>query len=113
MAVLTIRAHTRFAVCRRARIEHAGGAADDAVLIELSLEGCRLGNIAGRSFAPGERVRVEVAGAPPFTGTARWQGGATLGLKLERAFHVAELDRLIRLCRGELDGKAAGSRAAR
>lgn len=104
MSVLVIRANKRFAVCREARLGHAEGAKDDGLLIELSLDGCRIGNVESRDFTAGEIVKVEVDGAEPFAGEVRWQGNRAIGLKLACPFHVPELDRLIRLCRGELDG---------
>jgi len=106
MSVLVIRANKRFAVCRKARLGHAEGAEDDGLLIELSLDGCRIGNVESKDFTTGEMVKVEVDGADPFAGEVRWQGDRAIGLKFTCPFHVPELDRLIRLCRGEDIGDA-------
>lgn len=101
--VLIIRAHKRFGVCRKAHIERENGDMIEALLIELSLEGCRVGNLAGAEFADGERLTITVPGAEAFAGQVRWQGRGAVGLRLETAFHIAELDHLIRYCRGEFD----------
>ena len=102
MTVLIIRAHKRFAVCRKARL---GGSADavHGLLVELSLDGCRLGNVDVSAFTEQDVVIIHVEGAEPFRATVRWRGERTLGLRLVRPFHVAELDHLIRTCRGEFD----------
>lgn len=106
MSVLMIRANKRFAVCRKASLARAEGAEAKCMLIEVSLDGCRVGNIDGRTFRAGEQVRIDVPGAQPFSGEVRWQGDSAIGLKLSCPFHIPELDHLIRLCRGELDSPA-------
>lgn len=109
--VLVIRAHKRFGVCRKARVLREGGDEIEALLIEVSLEGCRLGNLAGIAIEFGEKLTVQLDGADSFTGTLRWNGKGAVGLKLCRAFHTAELDRIIRLCRGEFDVAEPDARA--
>lgn len=109
--VLVIRAHKRFGVCRKARVLREGGDDIEALLIELSLEGCRLGNMAGTDVELGDTLTVRIDGTDSFDGTVRWNGTGAIGLKLARPFHTAELDRLIRLCRGELDQAGPNARA--
>ncbi len=101
MPVLVIRANKRFAVCRKAGLTRSSGEHSKCLLIEVSLDGCRIGNVDARAFAPGETVNIKIDGAEPFSGEVRWQGQGAIGLKLANPFHVPELDRLIRLCRGE------------
>lgn len=103
MTVLTIRANKRFAVCRKAVLGGPVGKAQDALLIEVSLDGCRIGNCDPAEFAPGDTIRVTIEGIDPFEGAVRWHGDRAVGLKLDRPFHIPELDRLIRTCRGEFD----------
>ena len=107
MSVLIIKEHSRFAVCRKANVRLAEGPAADALLVELSLDGCRLGNVPESVVAPGKHMSVEVDGAPPLSGTVRWRVDGSLGLKFAKPLHRLELDRLIRLCRGEPVGRTA------
>lgn len=100
MAVLVIRAHKRFAVCRKARVECERGCPADALLIELSLDGCRLSMKAPQAEV-GDLISLSVAGADPIAARVRWAGEGTLGLRFVQPLHIPALDALIRLCRGE------------
>lgn len=110
MSVLTIRAGKRFAVCAPAEVERPQGKVVRALLIELSLEGCRIGNVAGEAFTVGEAVAISVDGAEPFQAEVRGLGQGTVGLRLTRPFHIAELGHLIATCRAET-GEARRLRA--
>lgn len=103
MTVLVIRAHKRFAVRRQAHLGKTGERAMNGLLIELSLEGCRLSNIDDRKFAVDEVVTVDIDGVEPMEGRVRWLNDRTLGLRFVAPLHIAALDRLIRFCRGEID----------
>jgi hypothetical protein len=106
--VLIIRAHKRFAVCRPARLRKPGRRFADGLLIELSLDGCRLGNVAAAAgFALGDAVVLRIDGAAPLEARVRWLGEGTIGLRFDRPLHVAALDALIRLCRGEQDAPSS------
>ncbi len=74
----------------------------DGLLIELSLEGCRISNVDERKLGIGEVVTVRIEGEEPLDGCVRWLGDRTLGLRFVRPLHVPALDRLIRSCRGEI-----------
>ena len=102
MSVLMIRAHKRFAVCRKARLRKPGRRGADGLLIELSLDGCRISNVEQQGFELDQLVTVRVEGAQPFDGRIRWQRDGTLGLRFVKPLRIAALDQLIRLCRGEL-----------
>ena len=105
VSVLIIRAHKRFAVCRKARLRRPGKKAEEGLLIELSLEGCRISNLALQAFAIDQTVLLRVDGARTvLEGRVRWLGDGTVGLRFLRPLHAAALDQLIRLCRGEADG---------
>lgn len=105
MSVLVIRAHKRFAVCRKARLEGEDGRAADALLIELSLDGCRVSS--SRRAQVGDLLRLTPSGAEPLEARVRWAGEGTLGLRFVQPLHIAGLDALIRLCRGEYDESQA------
>lgn len=109
MSVLVIRAHKRFAVCRKARIDGADGCTGDALLIELSLDGCRV-STSNPQAAIGDTLRLTVLGAEPLEARVRWTGEGTMGLRFVRPLHVPALDALIRLCRGE-EGEGRALRA--
>lgn len=104
MSVLTIRAGKRFAVCAPAEVDRPHGSTVRALLIELSLEGCRIGNVAGETFTLGEAVAISVDRAEPFQAEVRGLGQGTVGLRLARPFHIAELGNLIATCRAETGG---------
>jgi len=107
MTVLVIREHSRFAVCKAAKVLRDGSLCPDVLLIELSLSGCRLGNVPDGTLTPGETVEVQVDGAQPFSGTVRWTIDGSIGVKLARRLHIAELEELIRQCRDDMGRGAA------
>ncbi len=100
---MVIRAHKRFAVCRTASICAGRRKPLDALLIEVSLEGCRLSNLGNRTYKIDELVTIRIDGFVDMDAQVRWLKDGFVGLRLVRALHNAELDRLIRLCRGEFD----------
>jgi hypothetical protein len=107
VSVLIIRAHKRFAICSKAKLRKPGKRGVDALLIELSLDGCRLSNIdAAAGLALEDKVVVRIAGASPLEARIRWLREGTAGLRFVRPLHVAALDALIRLCRGETETAA-------
>ncbi len=110
MTVLTIRAHKRFGVCRKIRLHRAGEIAVDGLLIELSLEGCRISNIDSGQYAPEDRLTITVEGRQPFDACVRWHGERMIGLRLVHPLHHAELAELITHCRG--GGEVAEARRA-
>jgi hypothetical protein len=108
---LIIRAHKRFAVCRGARLCKPGKRAVDGLLIELSLDGCRISNLGADSFAVDQLVTLRVQGAPAIDSRVRWVREGTIGLRFVQPLRAAGLDRLIRVCRGETDTTAVPLRA--
>ncbi|WP_395330324.1 PilZ domain-containing protein [Novosphingobium sp. BL-8H] len=109
MRILRYSAHQRYAVGRKASIHREGRRIGSGLLVELSQEGCRIGCLsdAGQNnvvaLAIDDLVTIKVDGAAPIEARVRWTGGGTLGMKLLRALHRAELDLLVRTCRGEFD----------
>jgi len=100
MAVLTIRAHKRFGVCRRVRLHRGHDEPLDGLLIELSLEGCRISNVNPDLFAVEQQVTVTIDNRPPFRAFVRWNHDGMIGLRLVQPLHHAELADLITHCRG-------------
>ncbi|MBW8784135.1 MAG: PilZ domain-containing protein [Novosphingobium sp.] len=100
MSILVIRAHRRFAVCSRARIGKSGLKPLRGLLVELSLEGCRISKIASDEFEVGQIAKVEIDGFDALDGQVRWAQDGFLGLRFVRPLHTAMLDAMINACRG-------------
>lgn len=107
MAVLTIRAHKRFGVCRRVRLQRDHDEPLGGLLIELSLEGCRISNVNPDLFAIEQQVTVSIDDRPPFRACVRWNHDGMIGLRLVHPLHHAELADLITHCRGAGEGAEA------
>lgn len=106
MSVLVIRAHKRFAVCRKVRLRRPGKRFAEGLLIELSLDGCRLGNLGSQNFATDQQVMLRVEGVDrPIEARIRWLGEHTIGLRFLRPLSASSLDQLVRLCRGDAPGQ--------
>jgi hypothetical protein len=101
VSILVIRQHARYAVCRKAQLSRAESRPVSGLLVELSLHGCRLGNIDERRFALDETVTLKIPGFDGFEGQVRWVGEGVVGLRFRNPFHAPALERLIRACRGE------------
>jgi len=99
VTVLVIRAHKRFGVCRSIALRGRAGVWQSGLLIEVSLEGCRISGIDCRGFAFAERVDVTVDGCPSFCGDIRWLRDGMIGLRLTQPLHHAELASLVHSCR--------------
>lgn len=99
MTVLTIRAHKRFGVCRGIKLHSGRDNVVDGLLIEVSLEGCRISNVDSDRFAIEDCVEVEIGGWKSFRGRVRWQHDGMIGLRLVQPFHNGELVKLVSFCR--------------
>lgn len=108
--MFTIRAHKRFAVCREVRLRQPRRRGVDALLIELSLDGCRLSH-AGMpaGIEPGDPMILRVPGSGPLEARVRWSREDSLGLRFERPLHAAALEALIELCRQREPARAYGT----
>jgi hypothetical protein len=99
--LLTIRAHKRYAVCSRVRLRKEAKRGIDGLLIELSLDGCRISHVGkAASFALGDPLTIRLEGTAPIETRIRWVNDSTIGLRFERPLHIAGLQDLIQLCRG-------------
>lgn len=103
MKLLTIRKHRRFAVRHGAHLEVTAGNRDPAagLLVELSLEGCRIAGSAGHGFAVGDAVRVRVDGFDAIPGQVRWADNGCVGLRFDRPLHIPVLESMIFACRSD------------
>ena len=108
VSVLVIRAHKRFAVRRDAKVSESGKRAQRGLLIALSLDGCRISNLAPGNYPVDQLLTVKVAGFEPLEGRVRWSRDGVVGLRFAAPLHIPALDLLIRTCRGEApaDGEA-------
>lgn len=101
MSVLVIRAHKRFAVRGPASLTKAGRRAAHGLVVELSLDGCRIGGIASSAFVIGDSATLTIHGCEPLPCQVRWAGEGVVGLRFAKPLHFAALDHLIRHCRAE------------
>jgi hypothetical protein len=100
VSVLTIRAHKRFAVCSKVRLRK-GRRGIDGLLIELSLDGCRISHAqAATGFTLDDSLTLHLEGTAPIEARVRWLREGAIGLRFERPLHIAGLEQLILLCRG-------------
>jgi hypothetical protein len=101
VTVLTIRKHQRFAVRRMARVCAQGSKWLGGLVVELSLDGCRVGNLKSEGMVIGQQIKLRIEGFGELAAQVRWAEPGLAGLRFARALHMAELDGLLRLCRGE------------
>jgi hypothetical protein len=111
MTVLTIRKYQRFAVRQMASVHLSRRKPLSGLLVEVSLEGCRLGNVRSDFFAVGQKCKVRIDGFGDRLLEVRWAQHGSAGLRFVQALHIAELDGLLRLCRAtdECDLRAYGT----
>jgi hypothetical protein len=100
MSVFTIRAHRRFAVCRKVRLRQEKRRGIDGLLIELSRDGCRISHAAKTpAFAIEDIVTLAIAGIAPIAARVRWLHDGAVGLRFAQPLPNAALESLIRHCR--------------
>jgi hypothetical protein len=101
MTILTIRKHQRFAVRRQAGLLMKGRIARTGLLVELSLEGCRMSIVGGAKYAVGQALKIEVEGYGKLSTQVRWVDAGVLGMRFDQPLHVADLNILLQACRPE------------
>ncbi len=104
MTVLTIRKYQRFAVRQLASVHLSRRKPLNGLLVEVSLEGCRIGNVKSDAFAVGQQCKMRIEGFGDRLLEVRWAQHGAAGLRFVQALHIAELDGLLRLCRSADDG---------
>lgn len=106
VSILVIRQHARYGVCRKAQLSRSAGRPVSGLLVELSLHGCRLGNIDQSQFSLDETVTLQVPGFDGFDARVRWIGEGVVGLRFHYPLRAPALEHLIRVCRGETVSEA-------
>src|SRR5688572_10499349 len=106
MAVLTIRAHKRYAVRQPVRLGKQGDQPAKGLLIELSSEGLRISNLSRCDYAIGEEVTVEL-GELCLGGRIRWAHDVIAGVRLDHALYARQLGELIARDRGLAEARVA------
>lgn len=99
MAILTIRKHQRFALCHEVNVTSDGAKPRAGLLVEVSLEGCRLTLPGSQTLRIDQSITVGIAGFGRVSAVVRWLGNGIVGLRFERALHHGELLGLIGTCR--------------
>ncbi|MEO6389143.1 MAG: PilZ domain-containing protein [Croceibacterium sp.] len=94
MAVLTIRAHKRYAVRQFVTLRKAGEEPAKGLLIELSSEGCRISNVKRGMFEAGDGVTLKFDELT-LQGYIRWAHNEVVGLRLEHALYNGQLGEMI------------------
>jgi hypothetical protein len=106
MAVLTIRAHRRYAVRQPVRLGKPGGSPARGLLIELSSEGLRISNLGHCDYEIGEQVTVEL-GDLSLGGRIRWAHDGIAGVRLDQALYASQIGELIARDRGLVEARVA------
>lgn len=101
MSVLVIRKHSRFAMCCQAILRKSSGKGRNALLVEVSLDGCRLSNLGKSQIEVGERASVRIDGFGMVEGVIRGAKDGFVSLRFDRPLFTADLNRLIQTCRVE------------
>ena len=105
--ILTIGKHKRFAMRQAARLICAGNRPCAGLLVEVSLDGCRLALADSDSFSVEQSITVEISHFAKLRAQVRWSGNGFVGLRFDHPLHTAELDELLQTCRPEQDSGAA------
>jgi hypothetical protein len=99
MSVLGNRTTRRFAVRSSAKLKPGRGKSAAGLLIELSLDGCRISNVDHARFCVGELARIELDGFEPLDALVRWSQDGFVGLRFARSLSMAGLESLLQSCR--------------
>lgn len=101
MSLLTVQSNKRYAVRRPVNLDPSGDDSRRALLIEVSLEGCRISNLDAGEFETGQSATVEIGGFGRLAATVRWAHDAVMGLRFDPPLHYDALGELIMMCREE------------
>jgi hypothetical protein len=91
--------HRRFGVRRSVSLGYGEDRVTPALLIELSMQGCRVSEGAGLDLGLDEVVTVRIDGFEELEGHVRWARGGCIGLRFVRPLHTAALEHLLDFCR--------------
>ena len=99
VSALIIRKHSRFAMCHQANLRRAGGRFRQALLVEVSLDGCRLSNLGKSPIEVGQHASVRIDGFGMVEVVIRGAKDGFVSLRFDRPLFTADLNRLIQTCR--------------
>ena len=99
MTVLVIRASKRFAVCKTVKLRATKAGQFTGLMIELSLEGCRISQLGDITLEIGEEVSLDLGQGQRLAALVRWSHNGQAGLRLLCPLHRPELTMLITMCR--------------
>jgi hypothetical protein len=96
MSFLTITRHRCFAVRKKVRLRSLGGEVTSGLMIEVSLETCRIAASAHPGFRLGQVVTLEIEGFGDFRALVRAAGERCLALRFLQSMPIPELHELVR-----------------
>jgi len=102
MSILIIRRHKRFAVRQAVRLRCAGHKPSSGMVVEVSLDGCRLAMARSSGLSLDQLVTLEIAQHTTVKAQVRWTNEGLVGLRFDPALHVDELDDLLQTCRAPM-----------
>jgi hypothetical protein len=86
--------HKRFALRRGVVLRGAHAAEPDAMMIELSCDGCRLSGVPASGFSAGRDVTVEFADHN-LAGRVHFRNGACAVVKFDSTLRLGQLEDLV------------------
>lgn len=101
MTVLVIPRHKRFAVRHKVQLRNVRGKALAALLIEISLQGCRVNALGHEQLEVDQPVTIEIEGFGDIQGRILSSGDKILGIRFVRPIQGAALHELVWSANGE------------
>lgn len=95
MAVPPIPRHKRFAIRQNVRLRAGNGEPVSGMMIEVSLDGCRIGALGQHPYRAEQVVTVEVERFGDFRGIIRSAGEHSLAIRFAQPVPSAELQELV------------------
>ncbi|ANU07799.1 PilZ domain-containing protein [Paraurantiacibacter namhicola] len=95
MSVLVIRSHKRYATRRVVTLVRKRRANVQALMIELSSQGCRLSGLGRAKLDEGDLVTLLVGEDTSWSARVRWAHDGVAGLRLERTLYKHELEAVL------------------
>lgn len=95
MSLFVISRHKRFAVRQQVQLRCGEGNAQNALLIELSLHGCRVSVTNRESFQIDQAVTIEIEGFGDIRGHIRSAGEGISAIRFCHPIQGAELNELV------------------
>ncbi|MXO58637.1 hypothetical protein GRI89_03660 [Altererythrobacter salegens] len=99
MTLLVIRSNKRFAVRRSVTLRGGPPRRRGGLMIELSVEGCRISNADSNAYTVEQEVTVELDGGEKLPGFVRWAHDGFVGVRFASALRHVELANLLEVSR--------------